>query len=168
MCPVIIHGWFPSFCISNFIIRTKAFNFWRIFTIKQKFGISTRNKMGWAKYAWKRRTTPIYIYIILQKGMEKLWVAKTSTRYYKSTTYHLPPWRIQHWKCVEEVRNMFHLIKQSLYSTESFSIRDLFLWTLLAPTNITTGNQRWRPQASMEWQVIHEPRINPQAHGVPP
>ena len=39
---------------------------------------------------------------------------------------------------------------------------------LLTPTNITIGNQRWHPQASMGWQVFHEPRINPQAHGVPP
>ena len=36
---------------------------------------------------------------------------------------------------------------------------------LLTPTNITTGNQRWRPQTSMGWQVFHELRINPQAHG---
>ena len=39
---------------------------------------------------------------------------------------------------------------------------------LLTPTNITTRKQRWRPQTSMEWQVFHEPQINPQAHGVPP
>ena len=39
---------------------------------------------------------------------------------------------------------------------------------LLMPTNVTTGNQRCRPQTSMGWQVFHESRINPQAHGVPP
>ena len=39
---------------------------------------------------------------------------------------------------------------------------------LLTPTNVTTGNQRWRPQTSLGWQVFHEPRINPQAHEVPP
>ena len=32
--------------------------------------------MGWAKYAWKRRITPINIHIILQKEREKLLVAK--------------------------------------------------------------------------------------------
>ena len=45
---------------------------------------------------------------------------------------------------------------------------DLCLPYLLTPTNVPTGNQQWRPQTSMEWQVFHEPRINPQAHGVPP
>jgi len=39
---------------------------------------------------------------------------------------------------------------------------------LLTPTNITTGKQRWRPQTSIGWQIFHGPRINPQAHGVPP
>ena len=37
---------------------------------------------------------------------------------------------------------------------------------LLAPTNITTEWQRWRPQTPRGWQVFHEPRINPQAHGI--
>ena len=32
--------------------------------------------MGWAKYAWQRRTTPINIHIILQKERKKLSVAK--------------------------------------------------------------------------------------------
>ena len=68
MCPVIIYGWFPSFCISNFIIRTKSFNFWRIFRTGQRFGMSTWNKVGRTKYTWQRRTTPIYIQIILQKN----------------------------------------------------------------------------------------------------
>ena len=39
---------------------------------------------------------------------------------------------------------------------------------LLTPTNVTTRNQRRRPQTSMGWQVFHGPRMNPQAHRVPP
>src|SRR6185437_1651237 len=44
--------------------------------IRHKFGISTRNEMGWAKYAWQRMTTPINIHITLQKEREKLSVVK--------------------------------------------------------------------------------------------
>ena len=39
---------------------------------------------------------------------------------------------------------------------------------LSMPTNVTTGNQWWRPQTSMGWQVFHGPRIDPQAPRVPP
>ena len=42
MCPVIIPDRFRSFCISSFIIRTKAFDFGRIFRIRYTFVISTR------------------------------------------------------------------------------------------------------------------------------
>ena len=38
---------------------------------------------------------------------------------------------------------------------------------LLAPTDVTTGEQRWRPQTPIWVAIFHEPRINLQAHGIP-
>ena len=90
----IIPGCFPSLCIISLVIRTKAFNLWRIFRIRQRLGMSAGNKVRGAKYAWQRRTAPIHIYIILQierKDVRHFTSTIKSTRICKSTTYHLPP-----------------------------------------------------------------------------
>jgi len=90
--------------------------------------MSTGNKVGWAEDAWQRRTTPTYINIILQKEIEicqmrYIYNCKYSNRL--SITYLF--WRIRYRKCVEKIRNVFHLLEQSLHSMKSFSIRDLIL-----------------------------------------
>ena len=41
----------------------------------------------------------------------------------------------------------------------------LYKW-LLAPTNVTTDCPVMTPADAKGWQVFHEPRINPQAHGI--